>query len=70
MGQSQPPVAAWCLADENEVGICEMAEVVGNPAYQTFMIPGGQHGNLLLRPRLEPLPMQLILDFLAQTVGS
>jgi putative intracellular protease/amidase len=69
MGQSQPPFTDWCLADENEIGICEMAEVVGNPAYQTFMIPGGQHGNMMHRPGLTPDAMQTILDFLAQMVG-
>ena len=69
LGENQPPVAAWCLASENEIGICESAQVVGNPAYQIFMIPGGQHGNMLLRPNLDPLPMQIILDFLVETVG-
>ena len=69
LGENQPPVAAWCLANEQEFGICEAAEMVGNPLYRDFMIQSGQHGNMLLRPGLEPLPMQLILDFLAQTVG-
>lgn len=69
-GESQPPVAAWCLADENEIGVCDAASNAGNPAYRGFMIPDGQHGNMLLRPNLDPLPMQLILDFLAQAVGQ
>ncbi len=69
LGENQPPVAVWCLADDTEIGICESAEAVNNPAYQTFMIPGGSHGNRLLRPDLDPLPMQIILDFLAETVG-
>jgi hypothetical protein len=69
LGEDQPPVAAWCLVDETEIGICESAEAAGNPAYQFFMIQGGGHGNFLLRPNLDPLPMQLILDFLSDTVG-
>ncbi|KAF0106892.1 MAG: hypothetical protein FD146_2250 [Anaerolineaceae bacterium] len=69
LGASQPPVAAWCVADETEFGICESAEISGNPAYRDFLIPTGQHGNMLLRPNLTPLPMQIILDFLAETVG-
>lgn len=69
LGEDQPATAAWCLADESEFGICEATEMSGNPAYQDFMIPGGSHGNMLLRPDLDPLPMQLILDFLAETVG-
>ncbi|MFH1524784.1 MAG: hypothetical protein ABIF04_07440 [Chloroflexota bacterium] len=68
LGKNQPPVAAWCLADETEFGVCESAEMVDNPEYMDFMIPGGGHGNMLLRPGLEPLPMQTILDFLSATV--
>lgn len=69
LGQGQPPVAAWCLADENEFGMCESAELAGNTAYRDFMINNGQHGQMLLRPGLDPLPMQILLDFLAATVG-
>lgn len=69
LGEDQPPVAAWCLADGTEIYICEAAETVGNPAYRSIMIPAGEHGNFLLRPDLDPLPMQLILDFLAETVA-
>ncbi len=68
LGRNQPPVAAWCLADENEFGLCQAAEASANPAYRDRMIPGGQHGTRLLRDGLEPLPMQLILDFLAETI--
>jgi dienelactone hydrolase len=70
LGSFSPPVAAWCVADENEYGICEAAAASGNPAYQSFMIPGGSHGTHLLQPGLDPLPAQLILDFLSQTVGE
>jgi hypothetical protein len=69
LGEYEPPIAAWCLADENEIGICEAAEGSNNDAWEIFMIPGGSHGNRLLRPDLSPLPMQIILDFLATTVG-
>ena len=69
LGKNEPPVAAWCLADETEFGVCESAEAVDNPEYRDFMIPGGGHGNMLLRPELEPLPMQTILDFLSAMVG-
>jgi hypothetical protein len=69
LGSSDPAVTAWCLADENEFGICESAEMAGNTAYKDYLISGGSHGNRMLRAGLDPLPMQLILDFLAQTVG-
>ena len=69
MGNSNPPVAAWCLADESEYGVCKAAEGASNPAvYKAFLIPDGSHGNMLLRPDLDPLPMRLILDFLEETL--
>jgi hypothetical protein len=69
LGRNQPPVAAWCLADQNEFSLCQSAEGSANPAYRDLMILDGQHGTMLLRTGLEPLPMQVILDFLAETVG-
>lgn len=70
LGENQPPVAAWCLADETEIGICNAASNSGNTVFRAIEIPGGGHGNLLLRPNLNPLPMKLILDFLEETVGK
>ncbi len=69
LGENDPPTAAWCLADENEIGLCEAAEEAGNTAYRTILVTGGSHGNRMLAPELDPLPAQLILDFLAETVG-
>ena len=65
LGENDPATAAWCLADENEYAVCEMGDAAGNTAYMSYQVPGGSHGNRLLQPDLEPLPMQLILDFLA-----
>ncbi len=68
-GQIQPPIPAWCLADEGEFDVCKAAAEAGNPAYRAIIVPGGGHGQFLLSPDLTPLPMQLLLDFLAETVG-
>jgi hypothetical protein len=68
MGKATPPTAAWCLADEKEFEICSTAEGAGNAAYKDFKIQGGGHGNMLLSPDLDPLPMQLILEFLDETL--
>lgn len=70
LGKSHPPVAAWCLADEHEIDLCNEATGVGNTAFRAFEIPGGGHGHEMFRPELEPLPMQLLLDFLTQTMGT
>ncbi|PWH15744.1 MAG: hypothetical protein DDG60_05340 [Anaerolineae bacterium] len=64
--KNNPQSAAWCLADEKEFGFCQVEQ----SAVRAVKIPGGGHGTELLRPNLDPLPMQLILDFLAQTLGQ
>jgi hypothetical protein len=66
LSEGQPAVPAWCLADENEVAFCLAAGEY--PSYKPVEIPQGQHGTMMLRPELDPLPMQLILDFLAETL--
>ena len=68
LGLNDPATAAWCLADQSEYFFCEIAESANNPAYQDFMIQNGSHGNMLLSPKLDPLPMQIILDFLVETL--
>lgn len=67
MGHTDPPTPAWCLADEIEIAVCETAKGSENSVFNSFMIQGGGHGNDLLKPDLDPLPMQLILDFLDET---
>ena len=65
VGSLEDPFTAWCVADEEEYGICEAAQGAGHPDfYKPFRVPGGDHGNMLLSPDLSPLPMQLLLDFL------
>ncbi len=68
LGLNDPATAAWCLADQSEYFFCEIAESANNPAYQDFLIQDGSHGNMLLSPNLDPLPMQLILDFLSDSL--
>jgi len=63
LGEMDTAVPAWCLADENEIDICNAA-APGNQNFKSILIPDGQHGNMLMMPGLDPLPMQLILDFL------
>lgn len=64
LGQAEPPIAVWCLAAPFQFAPCKRAENTGNTAYASYEIPNGQHGTSLLRPDLDPLPMQLILEFL------
>jgi hypothetical protein len=68
MGKSKPSTPAWCIADELDFTTCRLAENAGNPSYKDFLVPNGGHGNNLLRPDLDPLPMQIILNFLSETL--
>jgi len=69
MSSLEDPFTAWCVADEEEYGICEAAQGAGHPDfYMPFRVPDGGHGNMLLSPDLSPLPMQLMLDFLDETL--
>ena len=68
LGQADPPIAVWCIAAPFQFAPCKRAENMGNRAYESYEIPNGQHGTSLLRPDLDPLPMQLILDFLEEVV--
>ena len=68
MGKTDPPTPAWCLASESEFVACQNAKSVGNPVFRDFKIVKGSHGNMLMRPKLDPLPMQIMLDFLAETI--
>ena len=68
LGKTTPPTTAWCIGMEYEISICEYAATLGNSTFKYFTIPGQNQGNLLLSPDLDPLPMQLILDFLDETL--
>lgn len=69
LGESVPPAAVWCLGMENEIVICDMASEKGNTAFKEFPYAGYMNtGNMLLVDGLDPLPMQLILDFLEETL--
>ena len=68
LGKADPPITAWCLAAPFQFDACKSAENTGNTAYASYEIPNGQHGTSMPRPGLDPLPMQLILDFLDEVV--
>jgi hypothetical protein len=69
LGGEEKPKAAWCLADPQEIAMCKMVADSANEKYRMIEIVNGGHGNLLLVPEAEPSSMQLILDFLVETVG-
>lgn len=68
LSQADPPAPVWCLANPDEIGTCR--EAGEYPTYRAVEIPAGGHGTMLLSPGLDPLPLQLIVDFLKQTTGE
>lgn len=69
LGQLANAPQIWCLADENEIAICDYA-AGSNPNFKSIQIAGGGHGNELLRPGLTPSPMESILDFLETALAE
>jgi hypothetical protein len=63
MGELAAAPQVWCLADEDEIAVCDYA-AGSNPNFRSIQVDGGGHGNELLRPGLTPSPMEAILDFL------
>jgi dienelactone hydrolase len=66
----QPPKPVWCFYGAGDREASPTCKSASGTVYKSYEFPGDLHGNLLLVPGIEPLPMQLILDFLAQTVGE
>lgn len=65
---AESSVPAWCLYDETDP---ESAVVCGSlkaDNFTAYQISGG-HGLMLVRPDLEPNSLELLLDFIDQTIG-
>lgn len=69
LGAESPFKPAWCLfaqADAPSAAVCNAAQ---GENYTRFEFPGDAHGMMLISPEIEPNPLELILDFLAQVLG-
>lgn len=70
LDQENPPKPVWCLYSVDDKAASTTCKSASGTAYRAFEFPGWSHGTALLEPDLDPLPMQLILDFLAETIGG
>ena len=68
LGEISPNTRVWCIGMEYEISICEYAASFGNPVFTYHTIPGQFSGNGLLQNNIDPLPMQLLLDFLTEGI--
>ena len=67
---SDPAVPVWCLYSERDTTSAEACQGASGEFYQTFGYSGSGHGIELIGPDIEPNALQLLLDFIAQTIGA
>ena len=67
--EEEPVRVAWCLYGAEDVPSQLACQSAAGEQYKAYEFPGDAHGNGLLSPGFDPLPMQLILDFLEQTIA-
>ena len=64
-----PEVPAWCLAAEGDTSSATTCRSASGDRYEMTMYDGSDHGMLLIKPGRDPDPMELIQDFLEETLG-
>jgi hypothetical protein len=60
---------AWCMAAEGDYEAPTTCNSASGDNYQVYIFPGDDHGPQLLRPDLDPNPMELVQDFLEIVFG-
>ncbi len=68
LGEISPNTRVGCIGMELEISICEYAASLGNPVFEYHSIPGMFSGNGLLQNGIDPLPMQLMLNFVEKSL--
>jgi len=64
------PRPVWCLAAEGDGESAPTCEGASGSLYRSIVYPGNDHGMMLIKPGLEPGVLDLVLDFLEQTLNS
>jgi len=70
LGLSDPAIPAWCLYAEDDSAAATACTSASGDHYQSFAYTGGFHGMQLIQQDLEPNPLVLMLDFLAQQLNK
>ena len=66
---ADPPRPVWCLAAEGDGDSASTCESASGALYRSIIYEGNDHGMMLLRPGTDPNALELILEFLAMTLG-
>ena len=59
-----PPAAVYCLYGEDDNPSAKICKSAKGNLYQKFGWKGNDHGMMLIRPDMEPLSLQIFLDFI------
>jgi len=70
LGGGELPKPAVCLYAEGDVEPRRSCEAAKGDHYIAVKYSGSDHGMTLIQPGSDPNPLQLILDFLADSIGS
>jgi hypothetical protein len=66
---NEDALPAWCLYDENDPEAAVVCSDLVMDNFTAYQISGGGHGLMLVRPDLETNSLELLLDFIDQTIG-
>lgn len=66
LGEASIP--AWCIYAESDVESANVCGVFEAENYSVYAIGDG-HGMMLVKPDVDPNPLQLLLDFISDTIG-
>lgn len=70
LGSSNPAATAWCLYAEDDSAAASACTSASGDHYQSFAYTNGFHGMQLIQQDLDPNPLVLLLDFLAQQLNQ
>ncbi len=64
-----PQGEVWCLADKEDPAAYSTCEPVEGDLYQFYAFQDAGHGMMLIKPEVEPQPLELIQQFLGKLLG-
>ncbi|MFH1445893.1 MAG: hypothetical protein ABIG43_00580 [Chloroflexota bacterium] len=70
LGSSDPAAPAWCLYAEDDSAAASACTSASGDHYQSFAYTNGFHGMQLIQQDLDPNPLVLLIDFLAQQLNQ
>ena len=69
LGEDDPARPAWCLYAEGDTDSAATCESASGDNYRLEKYADSHHGMMLVQPDLDPNALQLILDFIGESLG-